>query len=331
MKLYKILITEKIEGKWIEKLKSMYSVTFKPDLWQNPESLKKVISDYSAVIIRNQTNLTKDIINEASKLKIIGRSGAGLDNVDVDAASVSGIVVINTPDQNSISVAEHTFGMMLSLARKMAPANEHVKDGKWERQNFLGTELYGKTLGVIGLGRIGFKTALRAHSFGMKILAHDKYVSSDAAVVSQSHAKLVELEVLLKKSDFVSCHIPLTPDTKHFFDYERFCQMKSTAFFLNLSRGGVVNEKDLIRALKNGKIRGAGLDVRENEPPESSQLSDMDNTILTPHIAAFTEEAQERVTTAVCKDIISVLEGKSAKNFVNFSKPKNSGVLKEKQ
>jgi len=331
MKAYKILITEKIEGKWIEKLKSMYSVTYKPELWQYPEKIKKEIVDYSAVIIRNQTKLTKDVINEAGKLKIIGRSGAGLDNVDVDAASDLGIVVINTPDQNSISVAEHTFGMMLSLARKMAPANQNVKDGKWERQKFIGTELYGKTLGVIGLGRIGFKTALRAHSFGMKILAHDKYLNSEATVITQSHAKLVELEELLKKSDFVSCHIPLTPDTKHFFDYERFCQMKSTAFFLNLSRGEVVNEKDLIRALKNGKIRGAGLDVRENEPPESTQLSDMENTILTPHIAAFTEEAQERVIKAVCKDIISVLEGKSAKNFVNFSKPNSSKIFKEEQ
>lgn len=326
---YNVLITEKIEGQWIEKLKSRFSVKIVPKLWQNPDKLKDLISDCNAIIIRNQTNLSKAIISEAEELKVIARAGAGLNNVDVESASESGIVVVNTPDQNSISVAEHTIGMMLSLARKMTSANSCTQEGNWDREQFIGTELFDKTLGVVGLGRIGFLTALRAQAFGMNILAYDKFVSPDAAVVTESRAKVVGLDELLEKSDFVSCHIPLTSDTKHFFNYERFCQMKSTAFFLNLARGEVVDERDLIRALNKGKIKGAGLDVRENEPPESNPFSMMDNILLTPHIAAFTEEAQERVTTALCKDVIKVLEGKPAKNFVNFSTPKSSQVSVE--
>lgn len=329
MNVYKVLITEKVEGPWIEEIKSRFSVKVEHELWQNPDKLKDLISDCNAIIIRNQTNLSKDIISEAKDLKIIARAGAGLNNIDVEAASESGIVVVNTPDQNSIAVAEHTIGMMLSLARKMTSANAHMQKGIWNREKFIGSELYDKTLGVVGLGRIGFLTALRAKAFGMNILAYDKFVSPDAAFVTESHAKLVELDELLENSDFVSCHIPLTSDTQHLFGYERFCQMKSTAFFLNLARGEVVDEKGLIQALKKGKILGAGLDVREKEPPESNPFSMMENIILTPHIAAFTEEAQERVASALCKDVIKVLDGKAAKNFVNFSKPKNLHVFFE--
>lgn len=319
-----ILITENISGRWIKELKTRFTVRIEQNLWQSPDKLKNILPNYSAVIVRNQTHLSKEILVKGTKLQIIGRAGAGLDNIDVDAASQEGIVVSNTPDQNSISVAELTLGMMLSLARKLKPAHDHVLEDGWQRQHFMGRELYGKNLGVIGLGRIGFLTSLRANALGMNILAHDIYVSPDAAAVTETHAELVGLEELLNQADFISCHLPLTLETKHFFNYEQFCRMKSTAFFLNLSRGEVVDEEGLIRALQEGEIGGAGLDVREKEPPEKSPLSRMDNVILTPHIAAFTQEAQERVTAAVCKDVTSVLEGNAAKNFVNFSKPKSS-------
>lgn len=318
----KILITENINGWWIEELKSKFAVHIEPDLWQSPDKLKALVPAYSALIVRNQTRVSADIIKAGTQLQVIGRAGAGLDNIDVESASEAGIVVTYTPDQNSISVAELTLGMMLALARMLPPANNHVRKGHWQRQHFVGTELFRKTLGIIGLGRIGFLTALRARALGMEILAYDEYISPDNTFVTETQAQLVKLDDLLHQADFVSCHLPLTSETKHFFNYEQFCKMKPTSFFLNLARGGVVDEQGLIRALQEKKISGAALDVREQEPPENSPLAQMDNVILTPHIAAFTHEAQNRVVAAVCQDVISVLQGDTAKNFVNFPKPK---------
>jgi D-3-phosphoglycerate dehydrogenase len=217
--------------------------------------------------------------------------------------------------------------MMLMLARKLAAANQHAHEGGWERQRFVGTELYGKNFGVVGLGRIGFLTALRARALGMNILAHDTYVSPDAVAVAETHATLLSIDELLAQSDFVSCHVPLTPETKHFFNYDRFCRMKPSAFFLNLARGEVVDENGLVKALREKRIAGAGLDVREQEPPAAgSPLAEMENVILTPHIAAFTREAQDRVVTATCQDVAAVLAGGTARNFVNFPQPKRSSL-----
>jgi D-3-phosphoglycerate dehydrogenase len=317
-----ILITENIGGRWFEELKAKFPVTLEPDLWKSPDKIKALLPQYRALIVRNQTRVNADLIAAGTKLQIIGRAGAGLDNIEVPAATAKGIVVVSTPDQNSISVAELALGMMLDLARKISPANQHAHGGGWERQRFVGTELYGKNFGVVGLGRIGFLTALRARALGMNILAHDTYISPDAVPVAETRARLMDLNTLLAESDFVSCHTPLTPETKHFFNYERFCRMKPSAFFLNLARGEVVDEAGLIRALQEKKIAGAGLDVREQEPPAPSALAGMENVILTPHIAAFTREAQDRVVAAVCQDVAAVLSGGGAKNFVNFPKPK---------
>jgi D-3-phosphoglycerate dehydrogenase len=281
-----------------------------------------VLPGYEALIVRNQTQVDARLLSMAVDLKIIGRAGAGLDNIDVPAATAKGIVVVSTPDQNSISVAELAVGMMIGLARKIPAANQHAHGGGWERQRFVGTELYGKNFGVVGLGRIGFLTATRARALGMNILAHDNYISPDAVAVAETHAELLSLNELLAQADFVSCHVPLTPETRHFFNYERFCRMKPSAFFLNLARGEVVEEAGLIRALQEKKLAGAGLDVREQEPAPAGPLSGMDNVILTPHIAAFTREAQDRVLAAVCQDVTAVLEGRAPKNFVNFPKPK---------
>jgi D-3-phosphoglycerate dehydrogenase len=317
-----ILITENLGGRWIDELKKKFAVTIEPDLWKSPDKIKALLPNCRALIVRNQTRVNADLLSAAAKLEVIGRAGAGLDNIDVPAATAKGIVVVSTPDQNSISVAELGIGMMLGLARKIPASNQHAHDGGWERQRFVGTELYGKIFGVVGLGRIGFLTALRARALGMNILAHDNYISPDAVAVAETHAELLGLDELLAQSDFVSCHVPLTAETRHFFNYERFCRMKPGAFFLNLARGEVVDESGLIRALQEKKIGGAGLDVREQEPPAASALADMDNVILTPHIAAFTREAQERVVAAVCQDVTAVLNGSAAKNFVNFPKPK---------
>jgi len=322
-----ILITENISGRWIDELKKKFAVVVEPDLWKSPEKIKARLPDCRALIVRNQTRVTADLLAAGPRLRVIGRAGAGLDNVDVKAATAAGVVVVSTPDQNSISVAELTLGMMLMLARKLAAANQHAHSGGWERQRFVGAELYGKNFGVVGLGRIGFLTALRARALGMNILAHDSYISPDAVAVAETRATLLSLEELLAQSDFVSCHVPLTPETKHFFNYDRFCRMQPTAFFLNLARGEVVDENGLVRALQEKKIAGAALDVREQEPPAAGNpLAGMENVILTPHIAAFTREAQDRVVAAVCQDVTTVLEGGSARNFANFPQPKRSST-----
>ena len=229
--------------------------------------------------------------------------------------------MVSTPDQNSISVAELTIGIMLGLARNIPRADRHAKAGGWERHLFFGTELHGKKLGIVGLGRIGFLTAMRARAFGMQILAYDTQVSADSVAVMQSEAELVDLNTLLSQADFISSHVPLLPSTRGFFNYERFCRMKPTAYFVNLSRGEVVNEPDLIRALQEQRIAGAGLDVREREPSPRSALNDFENVILTPHIAAFTHDAQVRVVRAVCNDVAAVLDGRMPVNAVNFTKP----------
>lgn len=318
-----ILVTENLGGRWLDELKSKYSVTVEPTLWKSPDKIKALLPSCRALIVRNQTRVNADLLSAAGKLEVIGRAGAGLDNIELPAATAKGIVVASTPDQNSVSVAELTVGIMLDLARKISSANRHAHEGGWERQRFLGVEVYGKSFGIVGLGRIGFLTALRARALGMNIIVHDSYISPDAVAVAETHAELMSLDALLAKADFVSCHMPLTPETKHFFNYERFSKMKPTAFFLNLARGEVVDEGGLVRALQEKKIAGAGLDVREQEPPSSTPFAGMENVILTPHIAAFTREAQERVAASVCQDVGAVLGGGAAKNFVNFPKPKN--------
>ena len=317
-----ILITENIGGRWLDDLKARFAVVAEPQLWKSPDKIKALLPGCRALIVRNQTRVNADLLSAADKLEVIGRAGAGLDNIEVPAATARGIVVASTPDQNSISVAELALGMMIALARKIPAANQHAHGGGWERQRFVGSELYGKNFGVVGLGRIGFLTAIRARALGMNILAHDQYISPDAVAVAETQARLMDLNSLLAESDFVSCHTPLTAETRRFFNYERFSQMKSSAFFLNLARGEVVDEQGLIRALQEKKLAGAALDVREQEPPAASPLAGMENVILTPHIAAFTQEAQARVVAAVCQDVATVLAGGAAKNFVNFPKPK---------
>lgn len=317
-----VLITEQITGAAITRLAGKFSVVTEPDLWRSPARLKEAVAGCRALIVRNQTKVTAEIVQAAGQLQIIGRAGAGLDNVDLPAATAAGVVVVSTPDQNSLSVAELAMGFMFALARHIPAADRDTHGGGWNRQRFVGTELYGKTLGLVGLGRIGFLTALRARAMGMRIIAHDQFISPDAGAVTETQAELVGLEDVLRQSDFVSCHVPLTKETRRMFNYDRFAVMKPTAFFLNLARGEVVDEAGLIRALEEKRLAGAALDVREQEPPPASALAKMDNVILTPHIAAFTREAQDRVVNAVCSDVERVLDGGAARNFANFAQPR---------
>jgi D-3-phosphoglycerate dehydrogenase len=312
-----ILISENICGAAVDALSSRFDTTILPELWKDTAELSNRIRDFRALIVRNQTQVTASLLATGKKLLVVGRAGTGLDNVDVAAATQAGILITSTPDQNAISVAELAMGLMLSLARKIPAANQDTKNGNWNRHKFLGTELYGKTIGIVGAGKIGFLTARRAQSFGMKVLAYDPFISRDNILLSELNADLVSLEDLLARADVVSCHLPATPDTKGLLNAECFGRMKSTAMFINTSRGEVVVEDDLLDALKSGKIAGAAMDVRTMEPPQIGELERLPNLILTPHVAAFTHEAQDRVTKAICEDVARVLDGKPARNAVN--------------
>ncbi len=316
-----VLVTENIVGAEVDALRNRFEMAFEPELWKDRERLTSAVAVSRALLVRNQTQVDAALIAAGRGLQVIARAGAGLDNIDVAAATARGIVVTSAPEQNSISVAELTLGVMLGLARMIPAADRDTKGGGWGRQRFTGTELYGKTLGIVGLGRIGYRTAVRARAFGMDIAAHDVYANPDGILVSELRARLLGLEELLQTADFVSCHLPETPETAGLFNYERFCRMKPSAFFIIAARGGVVDEAGLIRALQEKKIAGAALDVRAQEPPAPSPLAEMDNVLLTPHIAAFTHEAQQRVVACVCADVESVLRGEGARNFVNFARP----------
>jgi len=316
-----IVVSENITGPAMDALRSEFDVAFDPELWSDVKRLKNSVGEARALIVRNQTQVTAELINAAPKLKVIGRAGAGLDNIDTDEASDAGIVVTYAPQENSISVAELTIGLILALARRIPAAHVDTSGGGWDRKVFTGVELFGKTLGVIGLGRIGALVAQRAKAFDMSIIAHDDYVDSNSDHIRLLGARLVSLDELLCEADFVVCHVPLTEETRGMFNDARFRLMKPTAMFVNTSRGEVVDEAALVKALQEKRIAGGALDVRSIEPPDQGPLNELDNVILTPHIGAFTCEAQDRVVATVCQDVAVVLAGGEATNAFSFSAP----------
>jgi D-3-phosphoglycerate dehydrogenase len=318
----KILVTENIIGPGMERLRAKYEVDWDKDLWRKPDELLRVVGKYDALIVRNQTKVTADLLKVAARCIVVGRAGVGVDNIDVKAASDLGIVIAYTPEENSISVAEQVIGLMLCLARRFPAADASVKRGEWNRMGFLGMELFGKTLGIFGLGRIGARVALRAAAFGMRIIGYDPYLTKNHLTVTETHAELVEMDTLLKESDFITIHAPSTPETKHMINEDTLAMMKPTAYLINTSRGSAVNENALYEALSKGKLAGAALDVREEEPPKESPLHELQNVLLTPHVAAFTREAQDRVVESLTEDVDRVLSGKPALRFANFSSPK---------
>ena len=294
----KVLVSDKIADSAVEGIRSLgHSLTVK--IGMKPEELMTVIPDYECIVVRSATKLRKPVIDAANKLKLIIRGGVGLDNIDVDYAKSKGIEVKNTPAASSVSVAELTMGHFLNLARHITTGTISLRKGKWEKKSLKGIELYQKTLGIIGFGRIGRELAKRAMCFGMNVLAYDPFVKK-----TDMNVKLVELNELLKAADFISLHLPHTDKTHHFISEEQFNIMKDEAIFVNCARGGVVNEVALYEALKSGKLYGAALDVFEKEPPESSPLLELDNFSCTPHLGATTKEGQGRVGD----EIISILK-----------------------
>jgi D-3-phosphoglycerate dehydrogenase len=317
-----VLITENIIGEEMDALQRDFHTVFGPNLWEYPEKIRRMIPDFRALIARNQTRITRELIEAGTRLEVIGRAGVGMDNVDLDAASQAGIVVAYTPEQNTNSVAELTIGLMIALARMIPEADADTRRGGWNRWRFNGIELSGKTLGIVGLGRIGGSAAMKARALGMEIIAYDPYVDPESLRAMEAQARLTGFDEVLSRADFVSLHAPEMDETRGMFGYEQFCRMKPGAYFINTARGGLVDEEALVRALREKRIAGAALEVRVQEPAAPGAFNEMPNVILTPHIGAQTREAQRRVVTAICRDVAAVLNGGAAKNFANFSKPR---------
>jgi len=314
MEKMKVIIADQINEKGIENLKEVADVDVDTSITQ--EELIDKIKDFDAIIVRSRTKVTRNVIKSADKLKIIARAGVGVDNVDIEAATEKGIMVVNAPESTSITVAEHAMGLILSLARKIQAADKSVKEGKWEKSKFMGIELAGKTLGIIGMGRIGSQVASRCKAFNMDILVNDPYITEEVA--SKLGARIVDKETLLKDADVITIHVPLTPETKHSVSKKEFDMMKNSAFIINCARGGIINEDDLYDALSDGEIAGAGLDVFENEPPVDSPLLKLDNVVLTPHIGASTREAQRDAAIIVANEVKKVFMNEAPKNVLNM-------------
>jgi D-3-phosphoglycerate dehydrogenase / 2-oxoglutarate reductase len=312
----KILVSDPIDQVGIDILSQVATVDIKTTL--SPEEITQVIPEYDAIMIRSGTKLTKEIIEAGKNLKIIGRAGVGVDNVDVPTATRQGIVVVNSPEGNTIAAAEHTLAMMLALSRFIPDANVSLKSGKWDRKSFTGVEVYKKTLGVIGLGKIGSHVATVARAMDMKLLAYDPFLTAERA--EKLGVNLVELEILLRESDYITLHLPKTKETYHLIDAAKIAIMKPGVRIVNCARGGIIDEAALAEALQNGTIAGAALDVFENEPLEAdSPLRQIGSQlILTPHLGASTEEAQANVAIDVAEQIRDVLLGLPARAAVNI-------------
>ncbi|MEM7580087.1 MAG: phosphoglycerate dehydrogenase [Mastigocoleus sp.] len=311
----KVLVSDPIDQAGIDILSQVATVDVKTGL--KPEQLAEIINEYDALMIRSGTRVTQEIIEAGTKLKIIGRAGVGVDNVDVPAATRHGIVVVNSPEGNTIAAAEHALAMMLSLSRHIPDANASVKSGGWDRKTYVGAEVYKKTLGIVGLGKIGSHVAAVAKAMGMKLMAFDPFISNDRA--EQMGVQLADLDLVLQQADYITLHIPKTPETTHLINAERLAKMKPTARIINCARGGIIDEEAIANAVKQGQIKGAALDVYESEPLGDSPLKSLGKEmILTPHLGASTTEAQVNVAVDVAEQIRDVLLGLPARSAVNI-------------
>ncbi len=294
----KVLISDSMSDKCVEILKNVSGIQVDVNTKLKPEELKNIIKDYHGLVVRSATKVTKEIIDAADNLKVIGRAGTGVDNIDTNAATKRGIVVMNTPGGNTITTAEHAVSMMISLSRKIPQATASMRKGEWEKKKFEGTEVTGKTLGILGVGNIGSVVADRAMGLKMNVLAYDPFISQEAA--NRLGIELVSIDDLYKRSDFISIHVPLTNETKNIVDAKAFSKMKKGVKLINCARGGIVYERDLSDAIKSGIVSGAAFDVFEKEPtPADNPLLQMEEVILTPHLGASTFEAQESVAIAI--------------------------------
>jgi D-3-phosphoglycerate dehydrogenase len=310
---FKILVSDPLADEGLEILRKEFEVDVKTDLPE--DELQRIIGDYDALLVRSGTEVTARVIDAGGRLRFIGRAGAGVDNINMEAATRKGIIVANAPEGNTLAATEHTMAMMLSLARNIPEANASLKRKEWKRSKFMGVELNEKTLGIVGLGRIGSEVAKRANVLGMHCVGYDPFISPDRA--SQMGVEALPLEELFRVADFITVHTPLIKETHHVINARSIATMKDGVRIINCARGGIIDEKALYEAVKSGKVAGAALDVFEEEPPLSSPLLGLDRVITTPHLGASTVEAQTNVAVSIAKQCISVLKGGSARYTVN--------------
>ena len=312
----KVLVTDNLSAAGVELLRKERGITVDVQPAMTKAALCKAIGSYDGLVVRSGTNVSADVIRAAKKLKVIARAGVGVDNIDVEAATKRGIIVMNTPAGNTISTAEHTFSLLLALSRNVPSADRSLRDGKWERKKFMGTELHNKVLGIVGLGRIGTEVAKRAHAFGMHVVAYDP-------LLTEAHARSLDIEVasldeVIRRSDYITLHAPLTSETHHLLGEKEFSSMKKGVRIVNCARGGMVDENALARAIKSGRVAGAALDVYEQEPPKDSPLLGLDGVVVTPHLAASTDEAQQSVAVEAARQMIDALKGGIVRNALNM-------------
>jgi D-3-phosphoglycerate dehydrogenase len=312
-----VLVSDKLSPTAVQVFRDNgVEVDYQPGLGTDKERLLDMIGDYDGLAIRSATKVTEKLLTRANRLKVIGRAGIGVDNVDIQAASRRGIIVMNTPFGNSITTAEHAIALMFALARQIPQANASTHAGKWEKNRFMGVEITGKTLGVIGCGNIGSIVAARGLGLKMHVLAYDPFLSEQRA--SELGVRKVELDELLQRADFITLHTPLTDKTRHIIDAEAIRRMKDGVRIINCARGGLVVEADLVEALKSGKVAGAGIDVFEVEPAVESPLFGMDNVVCTPHLGASTTEAQENVAIQIAEQMSDYLIRGAVSNAINM-------------
>ncbi|MFA3784131.1 phosphoglycerate dehydrogenase [Melioribacteraceae bacterium 4301-Me] len=309
----RILIPEEISSHLINNLSADFSIDYQPKF--TAKEILEVIGNYNIVIVRSKTKITSEIINAGKNLELICRAGTGVDNIDVEAATRRGIPVMNTPGGNTIAATEHTMALILSLCRHVPQANISLKSGKWERSKFNGTELYGKTIGIIGLGKIGREVALRAKSFGMSVIGYDPLISKEVA--DQFEVELCDYEKLISSSDIITLHIPLTDDTKNIISASTINKLKDGVKIINCARGGLVDEKAVLDGLNSGKISGAAFDVYTEEPPKNLELINHPKVVATPHLGASTEEAQEKIAIQLTEQIKAWLYNGKLEGCVN--------------
>ncbi|HZL32532.1 MAG TPA: hydroxyacid dehydrogenase, partial [Verrucomicrobiae bacterium] len=309
----RILVAEAVAAEGVAILRQHHEVDERIGLTK--DDYRALLPDYDALVVRSQVQVDADLIEAGRRLVVIGRAGVGVDNVDLDAATRAGITVVNAPTGNTIAAAEHTLALLYVLARRVAAADASVRRGEWKRSQFTGVELRGRTLGIIGLGKIGQAIAKRARAMEMTVLAVDPYVSTDGAALHG--VELVTLDALLERADAITVHVPLTRQTRGMIGAPEIARMKAGAFLLNVARGGILDEAAVADALRSGHLGGAGIDVFEREPPVGSPLLDAPHTVLTPHLGASTAEAQVLVAEEVAAQIIDVLAGRPARYAVN--------------
>ncbi len=322
----KVLVSDNLGEAGIKMFQDQEGITVEVNTGLSPEELKSIIGDYDALVIRSATKVTEDLLEAATRLKVVGRAGIGLDNVDIPAATKHGVVVMNTPGGNVITTAEHTIAMIFSLSRNIPEGTASLKAGRWDKKKLQGRELYNKILGVIGFGKIGSIVADRARGLKMQVIVHDPFVTPDQ--IEKVGFESVSLEELYRRSDYITIHVPKLKGTIDLIDKDAFDQMKDGVMIVNCARGGIVDEADLYDAMKSGKVAGAALDVFETEPPGVCSLFEFDRLICTPHLGASTREAQTKVAVDVAGQIIDYLKNDTIMNAVNV--PSLSGDLLKK-